>query len=166
MTMDINAQKAEFSHAWLYAVATAAKLRYARPSLDDDSVDVELTARGLVGNMRSPKLCVQLKCTGCNRGAPPLSFPLPIKNYDDMEKTDRQIPIILVVLEVPKSLSWWLRQKQDYLAVRRCAYWASVRGWGAKTNATTVSVPIDHKRQVTPASLQAIMLAIGMGNPP
>lgn len=167
MIMELNDQKAEFSHAWLYAVAAAAKLRYTRgPSPDDDSVDAVLAARGLVGSVRSPSLRVQLKCTGCSRHAPPPSFDLPIKNYDDMRPTDLQTPHILVVLEVPNDLSWWTRQKGDYLALRRCAYWASVRGAPPTSNLDTIAVPIVRSQQVTPASLQAIMLAIGKGNPP
>lgn len=167
MIFEPNDMKAEFSHAWLYAVAVAAKLRYQRgPSPDDDSVDAVLSARGLVGKVRSPSLRVQLKCTACSRHAPPTSFPLPLKNYNDMRPTDLQVPHLLVVLEVPDDLAWWTRQRADYLALRRCAYWASVRGMGDRTNTETVSVPILRHQQVTPAELQSIMLRIGNLTPP
>ncbi len=166
MSMRVEQQQEQFSHAWLHAVAAVAGLRYTPgPQPDDDSVDAVLTARGLVGKLRSPSLHVQLKCEMRERRDPIKGYSVKIKNYDDLRYTDFHVPRILVVVVVPKNLTWWVRQKTEYLALRRCGYWASLHGLPV-TAQDSVTVPIDRAKQaVTPESLRGIIDRIGNRQP-
>lgn len=97
--MDLNQRKQQFSIAYLHAVASVVGYSTTEPGVDDDSVDREIKARGPYGRRRSPQLDVQLKCTEAmaSRNGH-FSFPLPIKNYNDLRGDDLHVPRILVVV--------------------------------------------------------------------
>src|SRR5581483_7510794 len=61
--MDLSQKKQEFSNAYVKAVAAVCGYATHQPSVDDDSVDLGIAARGGGGTVRSPKLDLQLKCT-------------------------------------------------------------------------------------------------------
>ena len=61
--MDLAQQKQEFSKAYVKAIAAAAGYATQEPTVDDDSVDLGVVARGGGGTVRSPRLDLQLKCT-------------------------------------------------------------------------------------------------------
>lgn len=141
--MDLNAHKEQFSIAYLRAIAAVAGFSVARPSVDDDSIDLTLSARSQDGYLRAPKLDVQLKCTEKTfRNDGFLHFRLPKKNYDDLRQ-DSLTPRILVVLIVPgDDIKGWLEQTEDALVLRRCAYWLSLKGSpAAKNRSKTVRIP-------------------------
>ena len=61
--MDINQQKEQFSNVYLQAVTTVAGYSVYKPSVDDDSVDWGVAAKGATGPIRAPRLELQLKST-------------------------------------------------------------------------------------------------------
>ena len=61
--VDLNLQKEQFSRAYVPAIAAAAAFAAEEPLVDDDSVDMEICARGGEGTTKSPRLEVQVKCT-------------------------------------------------------------------------------------------------------
>ncbi|MGB3655945.1 MAG: DUF4365 domain-containing protein [Rivularia sp. (in: cyanobacteria)] len=68
--MEISQQKEQFSYAYLQAVTSVAGYSLYRPTVDDDSVDWGIAAKGIIGRIRAPRLELQLKSTeqGCYEG--------------------------------------------------------------------------------------------------
>ncbi len=61
---------------------------------------------------------------------------------------------------VPKNLSEWIQQTEKQLTMKRCAYWASLRGLPPSSNKKTVTVEILRKQKFTVDTLNAIMSRI------
>ena len=58
--LDLSAQKEQFSHAYVRAVAAVAGFAVAKPEVDDDSVDLSIKSK--LHSVR-PQVDVQLKCS-------------------------------------------------------------------------------------------------------
>lgn len=165
--MDINAQKEQFSRAYVQAVAAVAGFAWSEPSVDDDSIDLTLSDRGGGGTIRSPKLDLQLKCHAHPAPTEPtISYPVKIKNYDDLRDDTVMVPRILVVVLVPDQLADWMNHTETALALRRCGYWISLRGLPTTTNTTTVSVTMNRTSQFSVDGLTQIMQRIRTGGLP
>lgn len=166
-SVDINQKKEQFSNAYLRAVASVAGFTCYKPEVDDDSVDWGLAARGGNGTTRSPKVELQLKCCGRDIvGVEHLTYPLKIKNYDELRFENYQVPRILVVVAVPEDTGDWLDHSEDQLAMKHCGYWVSLRGQPATTNVATVTVKLPRAQQFTVDQLVAMMARIGNGDQP
>lgn len=167
--MHITSQKSEFSVAFIHAVASVAGYSFmGSPRIDDDSVDLVLGATRKHGTMRkAPRLDVQVKCTETDGGVgDTLAYPLPMKNYDDLRVEDVHVPHILVVLCVPRDLEDWLHETAEQTAMRRVAYWCSLRGAPAVDNDHTKTVHLPRAQRFTVAALKQIMTRIGEGAGP
>ena len=118
-------RKEKLSLAWLAAMASVAGFAWDTPVPDRDSIDATLSARG----PRNPKLDVQIKATAsATLRQDGLHFRLSRKNYDDLRVTDRMVPLILVVVELPETESQWIQTTDKKLVLRRRAWWTSLRG--------------------------------------
>jgi hypothetical protein len=165
--MDPDQQKEQYSRAYLLAVAAVAGFSWSQPSVDDDSVDLTLHQRGGGGSVRSPRLDVQLKC----KAAPTpteseFSLSIKLKNYDDLRDPTVLVPRILVVVLVPDDLGDWLAHSEAELALRRCAYWVSLRGLPPSTNKTGQTVTLQRQQTFNVQSLRGIMGRIAGGGLP
>ena len=92
---------------------------------------------------------VQLKATvevPSDDGAKLSYFLREPKRYDDLRRETVAVPRILVVLFLPAKDSEWLHHSPEQLALRRCAYWESLRGAPeiTTTSGTTVKLPKAH----------------------
>lgn len=166
--MYITAKKEQFSRAFMHALCAKGGLEFRSVEVDDDSVDHEVVAnRSLGTKIRAPQLGVQLKCTETDDGnGDHLVFPLPMKNYDDLRDPRVHIPRILVVLAVPEALDAWLNETTEQTAMRRCAYWASLRGMPDVSNETTRTVRLPRGQLMNSSTLLEIMKRIGDGGLP
>jgi hypothetical protein len=165
--MELSQQKQEFSKAYVKAVAAACGYATKEPSVDDDSVDLCLAARGGEGTVRSPQLDLQLKCTAQQVVAETtVNFPLEIKNYEELRPTDFMVPRILVIVIVPNDVSLWITHTENELLLRHCGYWYSLRGMPATDNETTVTVNVPRSQVFNVAGLNDIMQRIGNGGLP
>ncbi|HEX2225077.1 MAG TPA: DUF4365 domain-containing protein [Thermoanaerobaculia bacterium] len=165
--MELPNQKEQFSAAYVRAIASVAGYAVSRPEVDDDSVDLTLSARGGNGSLRSPKLDIQLKCTARrSSGGPVLRFPLKRKNYDDLRGHDFLVPRILVVVTVPEKLPEWLVQSEEQLSLRHCGYWLSLREAPATRNEASVTVEISRENLLSVETLARIMKGIAQGEKP
>ncbi len=169
--MHPNEQKQQFSFAYLRAIASAAGYAVTRPDIDDDSVDLTFSARGGDGTIRSPRLDAQVKCTAdpVTEGGD-FTFRLPLKNYDDLRPLELQAPRILIVTYVPRNQDDWIRQTDQELVLRRCAYWGSLRGQpdhpvGAARN-PRVPVLLSRERLFSRSALRQIMHRLSEGGVP
>jgi hypothetical protein len=165
--MHIDQRKEQFSRAYVRAVAAVAGFTISEPEVDDDSVDLTLSVRGLRGTIRSPKLDAQLKCTHvADFSAVALRYPLKRKNYDDLIPTDVQVPRILIVVLVPSDIANWLEQDHPQMTMRNCGYWVSLRGQAPSTNDTSVTVALPIAQTFNVDQLTNMMARIGVGNLP
>lgn len=156
--MTLESQKEEFSRAYVQAVVACAGLSWGKPSVDDDSIDMTVSARGS-GRL---KLDLQLKCTA----TPSFSFPLKVKNYNDLAEANTMVPRLLVVLFVPEAVSDWLAESTEQLAMRRCAYWLNLQGRASTVNSSTVTVELDPSQVFSVAQLTAIFKRVSTGARP
>lgn len=165
--MDLNARKEQFSRAYVQAVAAVAGFAWSQPSVDDDSVDLTLSARGGGGTVKSPKLDLQLKCHALMTPAgPTFTYPVKIKNYDELRDDAVMVPRVLVVVLVPDEVVDWLNHTETELALRRCGYWISLRGLAATPNTATVSLTINRDNGFSPHALTQIMHRVSRGGLP
>ena len=119
--MSENEQKQQLSVAYVHAVAARAGYASQVFHVDDDSIDVQLAARGMVHQhavLRSPRIDIQLKATSQPvLKESHLTFPLPVKNFNDLRQPVL-VPRILVVLLLPEDDGLWLVQSEDAMISR------------------------------------------------
>ena len=158
--MTENEQKQQLSVAYVHAVAASAGYTCQVEIVDDDSVDVVIGATGYVHHqavLRSPRLAVQLKATSTLRpGAKYLTFPLKLKNYQDLRGRNH-IPRILLVLVLPENPREWIETSEECMISRRCAYWASLLGMPERDNVSSVSVRLPRLQRFDVEQLQGLM---------
>ncbi len=150
-----NNIEAELSYAYLHAVAARAAVGCAVGTRHEDNagVDAKLTGWGPFpggGYLNEVDLKVQLKATvkTPHRVGDTLAYSLAgVSRYDDLRSETIAIPRILVVLFLPMEATQWLTQTDECLTLRRCAYWASLRGAPESINKTaqTVYVPLTQR---------------------
>lgn len=154
-----------FGEAYLRAVAARQGLSVIRDAHDVDGIDVVVAARGFVehdgrrGTQRSPRLGMQLKCSG--RYEPRdgvLQHDLPVKNYDDLRASDHVVPRVLVVLCVPSNWMQRLEWSPDALVMRHCAFWASLVGMPPTRNRRTCRVELRHR--LSPEALTEMLYRV------
>lgn len=166
-----NDIKSELSYAYLHAVASmiGASVKEANRLDDNKGIDATITYRGPFDEQAiHPEidLKIQLKATSqalTDLGTH-LSFTLPKKNqYDDLRDTRLMTPRILVVMVLPEDKAEWLSESETELAIKKCAYWVSLRNAEESASASkTVYLP---KTQLfTPNAFQGICDKLAQGN--
>ena len=81
--------------------------------------------------MYSPAIQVQLKSSYSKireNGDGSISYSLEVKNYKTLIENNRMIPQILVVFYMPQEEEHWIEQTPDWLKIKKCAFWISLRG--------------------------------------
>jgi len=161
--VELNFRKAQFSEAYVRVLAAVAGCSVSRPEPDIESEDLVLSARLTEMPIRSPKLAMQIKCSGVpDPQSPEIAFPLSIKNYDDLRPENLAIPRILAIIVVPGGVDpeAWLDHSEDRLCLLGSAFWASLFGYRASKNEVTVTVHIPSSQRLTAQSLKAMMVKI------
>lgn len=148
-----NDRMEALSRAYVSAIAAHAGYTVGNAQPDRDSVDIILNAGGVM----RPAIGVQLKATTTvSVVSGEFSFPLPVKNYNDL-RVPTQSPRILVVLALPGNDDEWLTHRIDKLIMKRCAYWKSLFGMPETNNIRTVSVNVDAAQIFDVAALVSLM---------
>jgi hypothetical protein len=104
------------------------------------------------------QLDVQLKST--TRGDvrdTVVAYDLEVRAYNILRQENINRPRILVLLLLPEHEGDWLNQTEEALIVRRCAYWASLRGAKPLTAQTTVRILIPRANVFSVESLRALL---------
>lgn len=143
--------ESELSYAYLHAVAARAGMSCKEGNRHDDNsgIDAELRAWGPFPNggyLTEVDLNIQLKATvtiPSDDGERFSYFLRGVTRYNDLRAGTQATHRILVVLFLPANTLDWLRQTEEELALRRCAYWVSLRGAPETTNSSgeTVKIP-------------------------
>ena len=84
------------------------------------------------------------------------SYPLQIKNYNELRE-DITSTRILVVFCMPKEQNEWIEHSVEHLLIRKCAYWASLKGKPVTSNTESVSVTIQTNNVMSPDGLRSLM---------
>lgn len=141
------------SLVYIRALAARAGYMVSGPEPDRDSVDLTLSAGG---HMR-PQIGIQAKATTTiAAGVPQFSFPLKLKNYNDL-RIETLVPRILVVFAMPKEDADWFHMDAERLLLRRCAYWKSLQGMQETDNETKLAVSIDTSQVLDVQTLVTLM---------
>ena len=136
-----------------------------KPEVADDSVDWTVKAR-LYGH---PSPDVQLKATAQDvLEEDGVHFELKLKNYDELRDTNLLYPRLLIVVVLPGDdpAGWIPLQDEERLALSRCGYWLSLRGYDPHVPRTPTSkakptVVLPRKNILTPQFLTDSMNKIG-----
>lgn len=144
----------ELSRIYACAVAAGAGYVTAQSNYDREGIDLQIRAGG---TMR-PAIDVQLKATInlADKGNGHYRFPLPRRNYDLLREST-QTPRLLVVLALPKQEDRWLTLTTKKLVLRRCAFWASLKGQPAIRNRRTITVSLREQNRFDVAGLRRLM---------
>lgn len=161
----ITQKQEQFSLAYIQAIATYSGCNVGSYHVDDDSVDILLAKRNVSGRLLdTPELNIQLKCTQSQFSKDGnIHYQLPKKNYDDLRKRSAS-PRILVVLQIPSDYKKWLKQGQNFLLLRNCAYWASIKKLENSENKASVTVHISKNNMFTSQLLCDMMKKIADGD--
>jgi len=167
-----NDIESELSYAYLHAVASkiGANCQIANRHADNRGVDVQLTAYGPFpnGKLQEVDLKVQLKATVNvpSETNTHISYSFKgIAQYNDLRNTNNQTPRILVVLFLPKDAESWLEISEEALALKKAAYWVSLRGAPESSNEKAQTVYLPKNQLLTPQSLQELFSIISQRKP-
>lgn len=156
---------AEFSCAYVHAVASVAGCEVVRTIVDHDSVDLMIRKKGGDGKYKSPQIDAQLKCTSQKDliDDKHIKFPLKIKNYNDLRDEFRCAPTILIVVFIPESCEHWIIQDEGCLSLSHCGYWLSLAGEPEVKNSVSKNVFVPRKQVFSVEQLEAMMTRVSNG---
>lgn len=128
--------ESELSYAYLHAVASRAGMacRDGNRHEDSNGIDAQLTAWLPFVNantLTEVDIKVQLKATIAEPADDGQNYEYRLQGanrYNDLRSETIGIARILVVLFLPRGAAEWLNHSPNQLALRRCAYWQSLRG--------------------------------------
>ncbi len=156
--MPLKRQQERFSIAFVQAISSVAGYGIEEVNIDIDSID--LTIRQYVYDGIYP-VCDSLRCQIKSTYAHKpknniISYPLPIKNYNDLRQPNL-IPRILIVVYTPKDTENWLYNGKGCLSLYHAAYWFNIYGMPPSENTGNVTIHIPTKQQFTVNELQRMM---------
>ena len=143
--------ESELSYAYLHAVASKAGMACHVGSRHEDNngIDAVLTAwlpYVDAATLREVDIKVQLKATIAEPTRVGENYEYRLsgrRRYDDLRSLAVAGPRFLVVLFLPADAAEWLNHTHEQLAIRRCAYWQSLRGAPEITaDSTVVTLPL------------------------
>ena len=156
----------DMSEAFVRALCAVHGYSIVKCEHDNDGVDIGIRCKGKPcdeSDILSPEIEVQLKSsyskiTQQQDGS--INYSLEVKNYKSLIEDNRMIPLILVVFHMPTDEGDWIEQTTDWLKIKKCAYWISLKGREDTENqeSITINIPADH--QLTKDSLRSIMIKI------
>ena len=163
MPNDQKLRMEDMSEAFLRALCAANGYSIEKSNHDNEGVDIGLECKGKVAEdsvKHSTELKVQLKSSYANitvNDDGSITYKLEVKNYKYLIDTKRMVPLILVVFHMPREEAQWIEQTNDWLKIKKCAYWISLKGWNDTDNTETISIRIPSNNLLTKDSLKEIL---------
>lgn len=159
--MTPNTKKERFSLAYISAVAAHAGYQVMEPQVDFDSVDGQIMS----DFGRRPRIDFQAKATAQNvLRNQAISFPLSVKNYDDL-RADVIVPRLLIIVLLPESESQWLCHSEKELRLRHCGYWLSLLAYTETENTDNITVATPRTQTFNGKQLTQLMDRANRGEP-
>lgn len=160
-TNKLNEYKEQFSLGYIHMLCSAAGLDFDPKgrALDNQGVDITITAPGKVNGVSNVRLDVQVKCTSSSivDNGDSVKFDLESKNYNRLIATDTYDRQVLIVVHVPDEMTDWVQVKDDKTVSRYCAYWLDLRGRKPTKNKSSIRIKISKDNLLTPESLQQLI---------
>lgn len=145
--------ESELSYAYLHAVAAQAGMSCEVSGRHADKMGIDAIIRASERFAQDSLLTdlaldVQLKATTAEqtlKGGKISYFLNGVERYNKLRKETVAPPRILVVLFLPPDREEWLKWSKDELAMRKCAWWVSLRAAAPTDNDSgqTVYLPED-----------------------
>lgn len=158
--MDTNTKKEEFSYGYLKMIGAKSGLvieNHGR-SIDNQGIDIQIVYAGEIENVHTARIDAQVKCTAQDIDKEDyINFSLDIKTYEILRNKFVYVPIILIVVLVPKDLDEWIDIDGERTISKKCAYWISLTGFPASNNLNNLKVRIPKNNLITPESLSNII---------
>jgi hypothetical protein len=166
--------ESELSYAYLHAVAAHAGMacKVGTRHEDNNGIDAVVTAWGPFeggGYLSEVTLNVQLKATisePVRDGGHFSYFLRGARAFDDLRIEAVAIPRILVVLFLPTDAAMWLEHSSEQLALRRCAYWQSLRGAAETSNESGITVKLPITQEFNATALKKLMARLSIPDYP
>jgi hypothetical protein len=161
-----NHRQEALSLAYVQAVAARAGLSCSFRNFDY-GIDItvhDIWQRGRRYGETGFKIDFQAKSTvAAALTAEVLQYDLDIKNYEDLRVAPPTCPRLLVVLALPDDEAQWIEQTEEYLLVRRAAYWIALMGRDPVSNTRKVRLALPRENLFTIDALQNLMQRVRNG---
>ncbi len=152
--------ESELSYAYLHAVASQAAMacRDGNRHEDNNGIDAQLTAWLPfvdANTLTEVDIKVQLKATIAEPADDGHNYEYRLQGanrYNDLRSETIGIARILVVLFLPRDAAEWVHHSPDQLALRRCAFWQSLRG-APEINAGSAVIKLPKTQVFSPEGL-------------
>lgn len=157
--------ESELSYAYIHATAASAGMACEVSHRQVDNMGVDATIRAAEqfapdSVLTDLALDVQLKATINQQPTQNERIPYffdGVARYDGLRRQTTAVPRILVVLFLPKSSEKWLAWTEAELAMRKCAWWVSLRGAPATENSSGQTVYLPENQHFNREGLRQIM---------
>jgi len=165
--LTLNHRQEALSRAYIHAVAGKCGLSCSFREFDY-GIDVtlhEITQRDSRYIESGFNLDIQAKSTiNAVIEDAAIKYDLDVKNYEDLREIWVGTPRILVLLALPEPENEWASFSEDQLILRRCAYWASLKGREPTTNQESIRISVPRTNRFNAESLPQIMERLRQGN--
>ena len=155
-----NHRQEALSRAYIQAIAARAGMSCSSRAVDY-GIDVtvhEISRRGRRYGETGFRIDFQAKSTdAAAMTATDVLYDLDVKNYDDLRIAPPGGPRLLVVLVLPDDEAQWTDQTEEYLLLRRGAYWVSLMGHQPVSNVRTVRLALPRANLFTIEALRELM---------
>lgn len=158
--MNTNTKKEEFSYGYLKMIGAKSGLAIENHgrSIDNQGIDIQIVYAGEIENVHTPRIDAQVKCTSQDiEKEDYLNFSLDTKTYEILRNKLVYVPIILIVVLVPKEIDEWININNQITICKKCAYWISLTGFPSTNNQKNIKVRIPKANLITPESLSHII---------
>lgn len=154
----------DMSVAFVQALCAANGYSISKCNHDNDGWDLSIECKGKPAEdsiMYSPAIQVQLKSSYSKireNEDGSISYSLEVKNYKTLIENNRMIPQILVVFYMPQEEEHWIEQTPDWLKIKKCAFWISLRGLTDTDNKESITITLPSDHLLTKDTLKDIMV--------
>ncbi|WP_159907760.1 DUF4365 domain-containing protein [Caballeronia humi] len=156
------------SYAYLHAIASHAGVNCKITNRHEDHAGIDAVLTGWApftngGWLTEVDIKIQLKATirqPYDDGTHLSYFLSDVRQYDNLRGETYAPPRILIVLFLPPDADDWLTHSEESLVLKRCAYWASLRGAPATANRSGVTVRFPKSQVFDGDGLMQLMAAV------
>jgi hypothetical protein len=157
----------QFSQAYVKAVAAVASCSVNWEVVDVNSIDGFFKRPGGRGVWQGAQVAFQLKSTYADCiGDDHVTFPLTLKNYDDLRSEQVIVPRILIVVVIPADVGEWTKHDETALAMRKCGYWMTIRGAPQTPNTSSKTVHLPRAQVFDEVALSGMFDRVESGGLP
>jgi hypothetical protein len=150
-----TALKERLGHAIVDLIASRAGCQTTQPHTDYKSTDINISP---MADDLPMQIDVQIKgVTTLKIDGAFLKYRLEKRNYDHLRRTDLLVPRMLVVADINKLRSKWVRCKNDSVVFSNSVYWLDLHDLPDATQKTKVPVRIPIANRLDPDELVALL---------